>query len=49
MMVHKIAPTVDYNLWLKPLDTQLNKTNNQNLMQVPKVVHPMNKKTFLEY
>ncbi len=27
----KIAPFVDYNWWLKRLDTQLNEPTNQNL------------------
>ena len=30
--------SVDYNSWLKGLDTQLNKPTNQNLLKVPKVV-----------
>ena len=32
-------------MWLKRLDTQLNEQTNQNLMKVPKVVKPTNKKT----
>ena len=47
MMIHKITPTVDYNLWLKRLDTQLNEPSNQNSINVPKFVKPMNKKTLL--
>ena len=47
MMIHKIAPTVDYNLWLKRLDTQLNEPSNQDSIKVPKVVKPMNKKASL--
>ena len=35
MMIHKITPSVDYNLWLKRLVTQL----NQNSIKVPKVVN----------
>ena len=31
MIIHKIDPSVDYNKWLKCLDTKLNKQNNQNL------------------
>ena len=31
MITHKIIPSVDYNKWLKRLDTQLNKPTNQNL------------------
>ena len=33
------------NQWLKRLNTQLNKPTNQNLIKVPKVAMPMNKKT----
>ena len=33
---------VDYNYWLKLLDTQLNEPANQNLIKVLKVVKPMN-------
>ena len=47
-MIHKIAPSVDYNQLLKRLDTQLNEPANQNSLKVPKVVKPMNKKTFLQ-
>ena len=47
MMKHKITHSVDYNYWLKRLDTQLNKPTNQNLIRVPKVVKPTNKKTLL--
>ena len=39
--------SVDYDQCLKPLDTQLNEPTNQNLIKVPKVVQPTNKKTFL--
>ena len=31
IMIHKITPSVDYKLWLKRLDTQLDEPNNQNL------------------
>ena len=37
----------DYNKWLKRLDTQFNKSTYQNLIKVPKVVKPRNKKTLL--
>ena len=30
IMKHKISLSVDYNYWLKRLDTQLNETINQN-------------------
>ena len=36
MMIHKIAPSVDYNWWLKRLDTQLNEPPNQNLIKIIK-------------
>ena len=39
----QIYPFVDYNLWLKRLDTQLNKPTNQNSTKVPKDVKPKNK------
>ena len=42
MVIHKITPSVDYNHWLKCLDTQLNEPTYQ---KVPKVVKPTNKKT----
>ena len=44
MMKHKVIPSVDYNYWLKQLDTQLNEPTNQNSMKVSKVVTPTNKK-----
>ncbi len=47
IMIHKIIPSVDYNKWLKPLNTQLNKPTNQKSIKVPKVVQAMNKKTLL--
>ena len=47
MMIHKITTSVDYNKWLKRLDTQLNQPTNQNSIKVPKVVKQTNKKTLL--
>ena len=47
MMIHKITPYIDYNYWLKRLDTQLNGPLNQNSIKVPKVVMPKKKKTLL--
>ena len=38
MMIHKITPSLDYNLWFKCLDTQLNNPTNKNSVKVPKVV-----------
>ena len=40
MYIPKINPFVDYNKWLKNLDTQLNEPINQNSLKVPKVVKP---------
>ena len=45
MMIHKIHSSVDYNYWLKRLDTQLNKSSNRNAL---KLVKPKNKKTLLK-
>ena len=39
--------SLDYNKWLKHLDTQLNEPTNQNAIKVTKVVEPTNKKTVL--
>ena len=46
-MIHKITTIIDYNKWLKCLDTYLNKTTNQNTIKVLNVVKPTNKKTLL--
>ena len=35
MMIHKIFPLVDYNYWLKLLDTQLNEPMAVKLMFIP--------------
>ena len=32
----QITPSVDYNYWLKRLNTNLNQPNNQNKLEVPK-------------
>ena len=42
IMIYKITPSVDYNYWLKRLDT-----TNQNSIKVLKVVEPTNKKALL--
>ena len=34
----QITPSVNYNQWLKRLNTQLNELTNQNSMKVSKVV-----------
>ena len=38
-------PLIDYNGWLKRLDTEQNKLTNKNTIKVSKVVKPTNKKT----
>ena len=41
MMIHKITNSVDYNKWLKRMETQLNEPTNQNsIPKVPKVLKP---------
>ena len=42
MMINKITISLDYNLWLKRLDTQINESTNQNFG--PKSCLPTNKK-----
>ena len=44
MMMHKIAPSVDYNKWLKRLNTKLNEPTNLNSVKVLKVDKLTNKK-----
>ena len=46
-IIYKIIPSVDYNQWLKRLDTHLNESTNQNSINVPKVVKPTNMKTLV--
>ena len=46
-MIHKILPSLDYNKWLKRLNTQLNEPINPNSIKVPKGVDPTNKKALL--
>ena len=48
MITNKTTPSVDNNLWLKRIDTQLNEPTNQNAIKVPKFVKPTNKKTLLK-
>ena len=45
-MIHKVIPSVDYNYYLKRLNTQLNIPTNQD-STVPKVVETTDKKTLL--
>ena len=47
MMINKITSSVDYNKWLKRFNTQLNKSTDQNSIEVPKVVKPTKNKTLL--
>ena len=50
-MIHVITSSVDYlQLVVEtfgPMDTKLDKPNNQNPIKVPKVVKPTNKKALL--
>ena len=41
-------PFIDYNLWLKHLDTQLNEPTNQNSLKIPKVIKPTSNKTLFK-
>ena len=43
MIIYKITPSLDYNLWFKRLGTQLYEQTKQNLIKFPKVVEPTNK------
>ncbi len=44
MMILTIIPSIDYNKWLKRLDSKLNEQSNKNSFKVPKVVEPTSKK-----
>ena len=46
MIIQLITPSVEYNYWLKRLNTQNKERTSQNSVNVPKVVKPTNKKTF---
>ena len=46
--MYPITSSVDYSLWLKRLDTQLNEATNQNSRKVPKVIKLTNKKMLLK-
>ena len=35
LIIHQITTSLDYNQWLKRLDTQLKYPTNQNLLKVP--------------
>ena len=45
MKIHKFTPYLDYNWWLKRLDTKLDESTNQNSLKVPEFVKSTNKKT----
>ena len=45
MMINKLTLSIDYNKWLKRLDTELNESTNQYSIKIPKVVKATNKKT----
>ena len=38
MMIHKITASVNWNYWLKCLNTQLDELTNQNLLKSPKLL-----------
>ena len=40
------TPSVDYNQWLKHLDTHFNELTNQNSINAPKVVKPTIRKLY---
>ena len=46
MVIHKIIPSVDYNKWLKRLDTQLNELTNQNSIKSPKLLSQLIRKRY---
>ena len=46
--MYPITSSVDYNLRLKRLDTQLNEATNQNSRKVPKVIKLTNKNMLLK-
>ena len=45
-MTHKITPSVDYNQWLKRLNTQHNKPTNQNSLTSQKLLSQRMKKRY---
>ena len=47
MIIHKITHSIDYNYWLKRLESKLNEQTNNNSIEVPKVAQPINKKTLI--
>ena len=47
MMIHKITPSVDYNLWLKRMDNYLSETTNHISIKVPEIVKQTNNETLI--
>ena len=46
IIMHKIPPYVDYNLWLKRLNTQLNKPTNEMSLKSPKLLSQRIRKSY---
>ena len=46
MIIYKITPTVDYNQWLKRLNTQLIEATNQNSLKPPKLLSQRRRKRY---
>ena len=46
-MIKKITTSIDYNNWLKSLDTTILKPTNQNSIKVPKVFKLKNTNGFV--
>ena len=49
MLIHKITPPIEYNYWLKRLDTKFNEQTIQNQKKVPELAEQTNKKTLFYY
>ena len=49
MMINKVNHSVDYNWGLKSMDKHPYEPTNQNLIKVPKVVRPKNKKKKIHF
>ena len=47
MYIFNNYPSVDFDQWLKRLETQTDESNNQNSIKDPKVVKPTNKNLLL--
>ena len=47
ILIHTITPSIDYNWWLKRLDSQLIIPTNRNSIKVDKLFKPTNKETLL--